>query len=700
MVPGRSMIDFLFLLNLALLVSCLSDLRRAAAEKLFSYAVIRALLMLPLLAGEYVWFAYHTGPRVGGMVIFSEAVLALAWAIAALRIGQASSTVAASSRLPSLAGACGAVILAALGLYLHLAPPELFSAEGVLVLPYYGYNYVFCLVTLVAMLLMAWRLEGFWRVLPPRSRWEYKYLVIGLLLATVSIGWATSYRLAYLRLVSSHFLLLAILLSVAWLFMFYAVTRHRLLNRRIFVSRKMVYSFVAPVAFAGYLIAVGIVSLLTRAFGWTVPFILQWLLIVGGLLGVVVLAASSDVRNRVKYFISTNFYVNKYEYRDEWLDFSSLLRGALSEAEVVSALREVLSRSLYTKRILIWTGDSGKSYRLVTRMGSGDPPGESLDGGDLLVSYLDSRSYLYLENPRNDAEAREVIAARKEFFTASGIVLLVRLTIGERCVGLVGLGPEFTGGRYGEDDFDLLVALATQAASSLLAVRTAEELAQAREKGAWDTLSAFVLHDIKNASTTLSLIKDNAGEHMHKPEFQQDLLKSLDDALGRMAKVQTRLHTLKGEITPVLQKVDLSRLIGESAGRMGKNVPGLSVAVECPAPLPVETDPEMLSRVLENLLINSVEACSGGAAVVRIAAGNSESGDVEIRLTDSGPGIPPELLPDLLFYPFRTSKKKATGIGLWQAQHLVRSLNGTVKAENLSEGGACFTVRLPVLPAS
>ena len=115
------------------------------------------------------------------------------------------------------------------------------------------------------------------------------------------------------------------------------------------------------------------------------------------------------------------------------------------------------------------------------------------------------------------------------------------------------MGPEYTGGRYGRDDFDLLAALGSQAASAILAARTAEKLAQAREASAWDALSAFVLHDLKNAATMLNLVKENAPAHIHKPEFQQDLLAAVDDALKRMNKVQKRLKTFKGDMTPAIK---------------------------------------------------------------------------------------------------------------------------------------------------
>ena len=66
-----------------------------------------------------------------------------------------------------------------------------------------------------------------------------------------------------------------------------------------------------------------------------------------------------------------------------------------------------------------------------------------------------------------------------------------------------------------------------------------------------------------------------------------------------------------------------------------------------------------------------------------------------IQVTDNGPGISPELLPDALFDPFITTKSKGTGVGLWQAQKIVGRLGGGIVAENRPEGGARFCIRLP-----
>ena len=78
------------------------------------------------------------------------------------------------------------------------------------------------------------------------------------------------------------------------------------------------------------------------------------------------------------------------------------------------------------------------------------------------------------------------------------------------------------------------------------------------------------------------------------------------------------------------------------------------------------------------------------------ASSDDDQGQAIIEITDNGRGIAVDLLPDALFEPFKTTKSKGTGIGLWQVKRLAASLRGSVSAENRLEGGARFIVKLPL----
>ncbi len=689
----------IYALNLLLLLSCLADARPVGPERRFSFMLLRLIACIPLLAGQYALFYFQYPVPVTAPLFFSEIIFSFLLLMLSFRLRQLLHPADPLGRVRQWLFRGLALVVAAVGALWLWNPPDHALGVDALILPHFGQLYVACLFALLADLIAAWRLEMFWRLIGARERRPYKYVVIALFLILGGQAWSLSYRLTYLRVAGDHLLLLAILLGIAWLTIVQAVTRHRLLNRKIFISRQVLYSALTPLVFAVYLFLVGLVSMLIRMFGWSLPFVLEWLLIVMGLLALVALAFSSSVRSRIKYYISTHFYLNKYEYRDEWLAFSELLQGKLTEAEVAEALRRILHESLYTRTIMLWLADGHGGFRLLPEPGATTPLTDAvLAPDDPLVRHLQNVPYIYAKAAAIDPEVQRLIDQKRTFLEATGLVLIFPLIIGTQCMGLIGLGPEYTGGLYGRDDFDLLAALGSQAAWALLAVRNAESLAQAREQSAWNTLSAFVLHDIKNAATMLGLVRQNAPTHIHNPEFQQDMLASIDDALKRMDKVQARLKTLKGKLVPVKADVALEPFLYATIRKISQKLPSLRIVLSCAQPVTIYSDPDILTQILENLLLNAIEAGNGlGDIRIQLDVVLPSEHDVEIILTDNGPGIPLEMLPDRLFEPFATTKERGSGIGLWQVKRMVESLSGTIMASNLGpDGCARFKLHLPL----
>jgi len=732
---------YLFLaLNCVLLLSGLITLHLGSGDRQFSLALVRVLVGLPLLAAQYFYIAHYFQTYIAPdlqtptwllfkpeilpltpqlnmvyfqeklipLILFSETVFALLWFGIAYQLHNTLTTQSSQPRCPGLTRLCrqieiwGGLPLIGILFWHHFDAfdqIETLIRTDAVVFPPYSPFFFTDLLLLLAMLFMAWRLENFWRCLGSKQRWEYKYFVIGGFLVCGALAWATSYRFMYHQLAMRHLWLLAAALMFGWALMVYATAHHRLLNRKIYISRKVVYSFIAPLVFGFYLTLLGLVVFAMRLLGWQFPFVLKWMLFIIGLVTLIVIAFSVTLRRKVKFFISTNFYVNKYEYRDEWLAFSRLLQGVLTETEVVKALYQVLADSLYTRNVCIWLGDDQQGYQLAI---SGEAANSHLKGAhqlepdDPLINYLENHQHYYRMASKKKEPAKTPDLEKCGIAPQLDLVLFVPLMIGERMLGLIALGPEFTGGDYGTDDFDLLTALGTQTASALLAVRMAEELALMREQKAVDIMSAFILHDVKNAAGMLSLIRQNATDYMDDPEFQKDMLETIDDALRRMAKVQTGLQTLKGEITPNLQDTDLEQFLKQSLHRLKKRLQGVAIAFLCEEPIQIRTDTGLLHSILENLLLNAIEAGEGNTRVNIRCYPDSNRNKAVIEVVDNGPGVPSELLPDAIFEPFKTTKPNGSGIGLWQVEKMIKSLQGTITAVNCPAGGAQFTICLPI----
>lgn len=679
------------ILNGLLVLSSLISLKIRSSDRLYSLSLLRTLLYLPVLVAQYLFLSFGLGVSSAWTVMSSELLFALTWLFASQRLHAVTRSLEVEPRRLGLSEfLTGGAILGLV--FLSRADDCLLRIdEGTLFIIPYTVPYFASLGVLLSMIVMVWRLEGFWRNAVPAQRWEHRFVTLGILLASCVFVWLASYRLTFFRLQRHHFLLAALFFGISWMMIAYAVGRHKLLSRRIFISRSVVYHSVAPVCFGLYLTFVGLLAFATRNLGWEFHEVLMWFLVGLGLLATVLYLSSGRLQKRVHFFISTNFYVNKHDYRKQWLALSAAFHGAYSTQDIVRGLGRILSDAIYTAEIRIWTRNADGSCHLGypadrEATASTEPPLQ-FPAEDPLYSYFQRHGCFSTEEAPRDRECNEVAEAWAPRMQAWGIVLLAPILTGGEILGMIGLGREYTGTRYWQDDFDLLQSVGSQTAIALQSVIQGEEVARLREKQAWDVLSTFVLHDVKNAAAMLSLVRQNAGEHLQDPEFQADMLDAIDNALKRMSKVQKHLGTLKGETTPRWEMVSLCPFLQDLRERLSQSLRGLVVEIQCPETVTLPTDPEWLQGILENLLLNSLEAGGEGTTVI-IRVEPTPADRVRIELEDDGPGIPADLLPDRIFEPFQTTKPGGTGVGLWHVKTMVDRMSGTVYAGQGSQGGA------------
>ena len=124
---------------------------------------------------------------------------------------------------------------------------------------------------------------------------------------------------------------------------------------------------------------------------------------------------------------------------------------------------------------------------------------------------------------------------------------------------------------------------------------------------------------------------------------------------------------------------------------------GARLTIELPEkPLPLLGNQHALCGALMNLLQNSLQAVGQGAKVrLAMAVSGDNSSLLIISVCDNGPGVPPQLLPDL-FEPFITGRPEGNGLGLAVVQAVAASHQGTVAYQRAEKGGACFTLSLPI----
>jgi putative PEP-CTERM system histidine kinase len=271
--------------------------------------------------------------------------------------------------------------------------------------------------------------------------------------------------------------------------------------------------------------------------------------------------------------------------------------------------------------------------------------------------------------------------------------MCIPLAAGERWLGLVILADRVSAVQYTYEERDLLKCIGDQIAASLLNLRLTGELMLGKEREAFQNISAFFVHDLKNTASTLNLMLQNLPVHFDDPAFRKDALRGIGKTADRINQLIGRLSVLrhKLELKPI--ECDLNQLVTEAL-EMLNGVSDVEVVQEL-RPVPkLLADREQLQSVITNLLLNAREAVSSrGQVTVRT---DHADGWAALSVADNGCGMSPVFLKDSLFRPFQTTKKKGLGIGMFQSKMIVEAHRGNIQVKSELGIGTTFRVMLPL----
>ena len=233
----------------------------------------------------------------------------------------------------------------------------------------------------------------------------------------------------------------------------------------------------------------------------------------------------------------------------------------------------------------------------------------------------------------------------------------------------------------------------------LVEVRTLE--AEMERRGSLSTLgnmAAAVAHEIRNPLNAVSMglqrlrvefSPAEAEEYCRLLELVQGEVRRLNTIVEEFLSLARPLSLKPGRIRVPDLVDEVVRLVETEA-----EASGVSIERAIPAALPtLEADRDRLKQVVLNLTLNAIQAMPQGGALTLGAA--VTDGRLALTVTDTGPGIPPELL-HRVFDPYVTSKTKGLGLGLTIARRIVEAHGGTVAVESQPGRGTCFRVTLPL----
>jgi putative PEP-CTERM system histidine kinase len=240
------------------------------------------------------------------------------------------------------------------------------------------------------------------------------------------------------------------------------------------------------------------------------------------------------------------------------------------------------------------------------------------------------------------------------------------------------------------EDRDLLKTVGRHVATHIAQFDADRKLAESRQFEAYNRLTAFMMHDLKNSIAQLKLIVTNAERHKRNPEFVDDAISTIANAAERMTRL---MDQLRGRAEERLSAIDLGDVVTVAVQRCSNRQP--KPLLETALTAMVQADRERLIAVIEHIIRNAQDATAENGSIK--VAMSEAGGQALLTITDTGSGMDPDFVRDRLFRPFDSTKGAAgMGIGAYQGREYARQLGGDVEVRSSPGRGTCFTIKLPL----
>jgi putative PEP-CTERM system histidine kinase len=460
------------------------------------------------------------------------------------------------------------------------------------------------------------------------------------------------------------------------------------------LSRSMAFHTASLLGAGSYLLLIAGAGYYLRLFGGEWGDVMLTVFVFAAAMLLVLLMFSGTLRARLRVFLSKHFFSYRYDYREEWLNFTRTLTEGRPGVQLGERAVEALARLLESPGGALWMHE-GASYQRDSHWNWGDVQG-SEPADSVFIQWLAGKQWVVdLDEMKTHRDLYGELDAPGWIRHADDAWLVVPLMLHEELLGFVILKHSLGKVSFNWEVSDLLKVAARQAAAHLSQMRASNQLIVARQFESFNRTTTFVIHDLKNLVAQLSLLLANAEKHQHNPEFQADMLDTVDNAVTRMNKVLAQLRRGGDEARP--QSVELADILDDAI--TSKQAFKLRPVLELPeTPLRVRAERERLTRAVGHMLQNALEATPPtGEVILRAAAGVSEkSGMAIIDIIDTGSGMDDEFIRSRLFQPFDSTKGAGMGIGAYECRETLRALGGNIEVASTPGRGTHFRLSLPL----
>jgi len=467
-------------------------------------------------------------------------------------------------------------------------------------------------------------------------------------------------------------------------------------NWKLRLSRTIAFRSLSLVAIGGYITLMIVVVTLLQIIGGEYASLAQVTFLFVTSIAAILLLPSGRFQAWFKVKLAKNFFQHRYDYRSEWIRFTNTIgrpgpESAPFHERVIKAVADITDSPA---GILLMPDETGM-MSLQSRWNW-----KTLSAPNAVFP---AKTIRFFETSDHIVEFDSVRGGTDEHIKKQDLPVwmlhqpqtwaAVPLVHFGKLIGLLILAQPRVKRMLDWEDLDMLRVVGRQVASYLAEANNQEALSESRQFDEFNRRMAFILHDIKNLVSQLSLLARNAERHADNPEFRKDMVATLQESVEKMNGLLARLSQHNRAKTTDPKSVEIVPLVKEFVQSKKLLHP---VELNETELLTVVADPARVEQILGHLVQNAIDA-SEDSTPVEISVKRRELSAV-IEVHDRGMGMDSEFIRSQLFKPFTSSKEGGFGIGAFESRALAASMNGRLEVQSEEGIGSTFTLVLPLAP--
>jgi putative PEP-CTERM system histidine kinase len=475
----------------------------------------------------------------------------------------------------------------------------------------------------------------------------------------------------------------------------FALASRRNAQWKMQLSRAATFQSLSVIAILAYLILMMSATQALEVIGGEWVRIGQIALVFVMTLGALIFLPSGRARAWLSVMLAKHLFEHRYDYREEWLRFTRTIGlGGEDAAPLAERIVKAMADIAGSPGGILLLTDAGHRLTPAARW---NWHGEMLRAGPVdpeFIRFLETQSHVIAFDAVSDGTlaGRQTPVPVPAWLANDGMAWAgIPLLHSDHLVGLVVLKHPYVRRPLDWEDYDLFRTAGIQAASYLAEAQSQEALANVQRFDEFNRRFAFIMHDIKNLVSQLSLVARNAERHADNPEFRADMIATLQSSVKKMNDLLARLSRGKGAEPEPPRAIELQPILAAVAHAKQRLHP---IELFGDADVAVIADPARLEQALAHLVQNAIDASRPGDPVRILIA--SQRSEISLDIIDSGCGMSAEFIRTRLFQPFASTKDGGFGIGAYEARSLIGGMGGRLEVESREGEGSRFTIMLPL----